>query len=36
VSVTEQSIFFATVLIPLNQDGIRADVVPTVGYEMTF
>jgi hypothetical protein len=36
VSVAPQAIIFATVILPLNDDGLRADVVPTVGFEATF
>ncbi|MBI3770370.1 MAG: hypothetical protein HY271_18020 [Deltaproteobacteria bacterium] len=35
-SITPQAIFFATVILPLNDDGLRADFVPTVGLEATF
>ena len=27
---------FANVILPLNRDGIRADVIPLVGLEATF
>jgi hypothetical protein len=36
ISLGPQSIFFATAVIPLNTDGLRANVVPTVGFERTF
>jgi hypothetical protein len=36
VAVHQDTIVFATATLPLNQDGLRADVVPTVGFEMTF
>jgi hypothetical protein len=36
VSVAPQAILFATVILPMNNDGLRADVVPTVGFEATF
>jgi hypothetical protein len=36
VSLGAESILFATVLIPVNDDGLRADVVPTFGFEKTF
>ena len=31
-----QQLFFASLQSPLNSDGLRADVVSTFGYEMTF
>ncbi len=36
VSIAPQMILFATATIPLNDDGLRANVVPTVGFEATF
>jgi hypothetical protein len=36
VSIAPQMIFFATATIPMNDDGLRASVVPTVGFEATF
>jgi hypothetical protein len=36
VAITEQAILFATVTLPLNDDGLRADVVPTAGFEVSF
>jgi hypothetical protein len=36
VSLGPQLVFFATATIPLNDDGLRADVVPTAGFEATF
>jgi hypothetical protein len=36
VSVSQRAILFATVILPLNDDGLRANVVPTVGVEATF
>jgi hypothetical protein len=36
VSIAPQMILFATATIPMNDDGLRASVVPTVGFEATF
>ncbi len=36
LAVGEQGILFLNFLVPLNQDGIRADFIPTVGFERTF
>lgn len=37
VSITPQAIVFATVILPLNNDqGLRSNAVPTVGFEATF
>ncbi|MCC6763874.1 MAG: hypothetical protein IT293_04345 [Deltaproteobacteria bacterium] len=36
LGVGEFGILFVNFLVPLNQDGLRADFVPTVGFEMTF
>ena len=34
---TQRSIVgFATVFVPLNDDGLRADVIPAVGLEVGF
>jgi hypothetical protein len=35
-SLGENAMLFANFLIPLNQDGLRADFVPTVGAEVNF
>jgi hypothetical protein len=35
-AIGSQAIAFATATIPLNDDGLRAAVVPTVGVEVTF
>ena len=32
----ERAILFATALIPLNQDGLRASFVPTLGFEVNL
>ncbi len=32
----ERAILFATALIPLNQDGLRANFVPTLGFEVNL
>jgi hypothetical protein len=36
LAVGEQGILFLNFLVPLNQDGLRADFIPTVGFEKTF
>lgn len=36
VSLAPQVVFFTTATIPLNDDGLRATVVPTAGFEATF
>jgi hypothetical protein len=36
IALTEQIILFATVTLPLNQDGLRAEFVPTGGIEASF
>jgi hypothetical protein len=36
VQITPQSVFFASLLMPLNDDGLRAAITPTVGFEATF
>lgn len=36
LAITENAILFATVVLPLNQDGLRADFVPTAGFEASF
>jgi len=36
VSVAPQAIFFVTFIVPLNDDGLRAEFVPTAGFEATF
>ena len=36
VAIAERAIVFATITLPLNDDGLRADVVPTVGFEVSF
>lgn len=36
VAVGDRTMILANVLIPLNQDGLRADFVPTVGVEVNF
>ena len=33
---TERSVVSANVRVPLNRDGLRADVIPTVGVEVLF
>ena len=35
-AVGEQGILFLNFLVPLNQDGLRADFIPTLGFEKTF
>lgn len=35
-AVGDQGILFLNFLVPLNQDGLRADFIPTVGFERTF
>lgn len=35
-SVADMGILFVNFLVPVNQDGLRADFVPTVGFEKTF
>ena len=35
-AVWDMGILFVNFLVPLNQDGLRADFVPTVGFERTF
>ena len=35
-AVGDMGIFFANFLVPLNDDGLRAEFVPTVGFEKTF
>lgn len=32
----EQGLIFVNALLPLNQDGVRVDVAPTVGFEYNF
>ncbi len=32
----DQVLIFANALLPLNDDGIRAEIVPTVGFEYNF
>ena len=34
--VSDRFLVFANVLVPLNDDGPRADVIPLVGVEGTF
>jgi hypothetical protein len=34
--LTKSMIGFANVFIPLNNDGLRADAVPSMGLEMSF
>ena len=36
VAIAQRAIVFATVTLPLNDDGLRADVVPTAGFELSF
>ena len=36
VALTDNAILFATVSIPLNTDGLRAEFVPTAGFEASF
>ena len=36
VAVGDRTMILANVLIPLNQDGLRADFVPTVSVEVNF
>jgi len=36
VALTENAILFATVSVPLNTDGLRAEFVPTAGFEASF
>jgi hypothetical protein len=36
VSILPQAILFVTFTVPLNEDGLRADFVPTAGIEATF
>jgi hypothetical protein len=36
LSVNERTIVFANFLVPLNDDGLRSDFVPTIGGEISF
>jgi hypothetical protein len=36
VPLGQQALIFANFVVPLNDDGIRADFVPTVGFEYNF
>jgi hypothetical protein len=36
LSVNERTVVFANFLVPLNDDGLRADFVPTLGAEVSF
>jgi hypothetical protein len=36
VAVAPQAVVFVTFTVPLNDDGLRADFVPTAGFEATF
>jgi len=36
VAIGERVMLIADFLIPLNQDGLRADFIPTVGAEVNF
>jgi hypothetical protein len=36
VEVAKHALMFANFLVPLNNDGLRADFVPTIGIEASF